>query len=107
MSSSIDYFDCPKCGEQATREQDNTTCKIITSCSKCDWHGEGVDDTEENNNEKQCLNHCPKCNATDPDIEWGDKEYGYDDIWQSATCKKCSCEFREVYRYAFTEIKFQ
>ena len=28
MSSSIDWFDCPKCGKQASREQDNRTCEI-------------------------------------------------------------------------------
>ncbi|RKX99125.1 MAG: hypothetical protein DRP55_07750 [Spirochaetes bacterium] len=105
MSGSIDYFDCPKCGEQATREQDHTTCEITTSCSKCDWRGEDIDN---NDNEKQCFNcfnYCPKCNAGENDIEWGDKEWGGNSAWQDATCNKCGCEFQEVYEYKFTEIK--
>jgi hypothetical protein len=41
MSSSIDYFECPKCGcSSAYREQDNRTCEISYGCPKCDWHGE-------------------------------------------------------------------
>jgi len=40
MSSSIDYFECPKCGENASKEQDNRTCEIICSCSVCNWRGE-------------------------------------------------------------------
>ena len=43
MSSSIDYFDCPQCGGNAFREQDNTTCEITCGCSGCDWKGEPVD----------------------------------------------------------------
>lgn len=44
MSSSIDYFTCPKCGcESAFREQDNRTCEIICGCPKCDWKGEPVE----------------------------------------------------------------
>ncbi len=109
MSTSTDYFDCPKCGSPATSSQDNVSCEITNSCSKCDWRGEDVDETNiiEDINEKECFNHCPKCNATDPDIEWGEKEWDGDCAWQNAICKKCGCEFREVYQYAFTEIKFQ
>lgn len=41
MSSSIDYFECPKCGaDTAFREQDNRTCEIVYGCPKCDWQGE-------------------------------------------------------------------
>ena len=36
MSSTTDYFECPKCGGQAYREQDNTTCEITIRC-KCGW----------------------------------------------------------------------
>jgi hypothetical protein len=44
MSSSIDYFTCPKCGcESAFREQDNRTCEIVCGCPKCDWKGEPVE----------------------------------------------------------------
>jgi hypothetical protein len=39
MSSSIDYFECPKCGRQASREQDNRTCEIHVSC-KCGYNGD-------------------------------------------------------------------
>ena len=41
MSSTIDWFDCPKCGGEYTAyyEQDNTTCEIYHGCSKCDWQG--------------------------------------------------------------------
>ena len=46
MSSSIDYFDCPRCGASAFREQDNRTCEITCGCSKCDWKGETVDTTQ-------------------------------------------------------------
>lgn len=44
MSSSIDYFTCPKCGcESAFRDQDNRTCEIVCGCPKCDWKGEPVE----------------------------------------------------------------
>ena len=43
MSSSIDFFDCPQCGGQAHREQDNRTGEITYSC-KCGWNGGPVDD---------------------------------------------------------------
>ncbi len=59
---------------------------------------------EEQDNQKKCLNHCPKCNATDPDIEWGDKEWGDTQAWQNATCKKCGCEFSETYNYSYSQI---
>ena len=43
MSSSIDYFDCPKCGgSNAHREQDNRTSEVYFGCSNCDWQGEEV-----------------------------------------------------------------
>ena len=42
MSSSTDFFDCPKCGGNAHREQDNRTCEITYGCSNCDWKGEPV-----------------------------------------------------------------
>ena len=54
--------------------------------------------------QRKCLNHCPKCNATDPDIEWGDKEWGDTQAWQNATCKKCGCEFSETYNYSYSQI---
>jgi hypothetical protein len=53
---------------------------------------------------KVCFNHCPKCYSDN--IDWGEKDYGDDEMWQSATCNKCGTEFREVYQYAFSEIKF-
>ena len=53
--------------------------------------------------EKKCFNYCPKCDATDPDIEWGEKEWMDICASQKATCKKCGCEFEEVYVYFNTE----
>ena len=44
MSSSIDWFDCPKCGGNAWYEQDNRTCEITRGCQNCDWRGEDVDE---------------------------------------------------------------
>jgi hypothetical protein len=38
MSSSIDFFTCPQCGGNASKEQDNNTCEIHISC-KCGWSG--------------------------------------------------------------------
>jgi len=46
---------------------------------------------------KTCFNHCPKCNATDPDIEWGDKEWNGTGAWQDATCKKCGCGILQLH----------
>jgi hypothetical protein len=44
MSSSIDYFECPKCGcSSAYREQDNRTCEISYGCPNCDWNGESCE----------------------------------------------------------------
>jgi len=41
MSSSIDYFECPKCHcESAFRDQDNRTGEVVYGCPKCKWHGE-------------------------------------------------------------------
>lgn len=48
MSSTIDWFECPKCGEQASREQDNRTCEIIYSCLNCDWQGDYLPDDYDN-----------------------------------------------------------
>ena len=53
---------------------------------------------------KKCFNYCPKCNAGDPDIAWGDKDWAATGAWQNATCQKCGCEFTEVYEYSHTEI---
>ena len=50
MSSTIDWFECPKCGEQASREQDNRTCEITYSCSNCDWRrGYSSNDCDDQN----------------------------------------------------------
>jgi predicted RNA-binding Zn-ribbon protein involved in translation (DUF1610 family) len=54
MSSHIDYFDCPKCGGDAQREQDNKSGDVFFSCSNCDWNGEDVEDTE-------IFFECPQC----------------------------------------------
>jgi hypothetical protein len=44
MSSSIDYFECPKCGcDTAFRDQDNRTGEVVYGCPKCKWKGEPVE----------------------------------------------------------------
>jgi len=53
--------------------------------------------------DKVCFNHCPKCDASDDDIDWGEKDWGDESAWQNATCNKCGQEFSEVYVYSFTE----
>jgi len=53
---------------------------------------------------KKCFNHCPKCGATETDINWHCHDWGDITAWQGATCNKCGCEFKEVYEYAYSEI---
>ena len=53
---------------------------------------------------KKCLSKCPKCGAGMDDIDWGDFSADSNPT-QSATCKKCGCEFNEVYQYVTTEWK--
>lgn len=53
---------------------------------------------------KECFNHCPNCGATDPDIEWGDKDWLDNQAFQDAECLKCGCKFREFYTYSDTEF---
>ena len=55
-------------------------------------------------NQHDCFNKCPKCGATDPDIQWGDKDWQDHFGYQSATCLECGCEFTEFYRYIYSEI---
>jgi len=53
---------------------------------------------------KKCCNRCPKCGAREQDIEWG--VITADEFpTQSGTCRKCGCEFTEVYRYDHTIIE--
>ena len=49
---------------------------------------------------KQCENHCPKCNSGD--IDFWDIEIG-DVIYYPATCKECGCNFKEYFIYSDTE----
>ena len=56
------------------------------------------------NNQKYCLNHCPKCNAGEIDVEWGEGNSAHKNYWQNAVCSKCGTEFVEVYEYVFSEI---
>lgn len=53
---------------------------------------------------QECFNCCPKCNAPETDIEWGNKEWLDKEAYQEATCKKCGCEFKEIYEYTQTII---
>ena len=52
-----------------------------------------------------CFNRCPNCGAGEKDIDWGEKDWGDDTAWQNATCKKCGCEFEEIYQYVGTEYE--
>lgn len=70
-------------------------------CGSGNWVEGSIDDPE---TPKKCFNHCPKCNATDPDIEWGDKDWFNNQAYQSAECLKCGCKFKEFYEYSDTEI---
>lgn len=47
MSSSIDWFECPRCGGNARREQDNRTCNVTYSCPDCGWDGSQSGDLQE------------------------------------------------------------
>lgn len=51
---------------------------------------------------KQCENHCPKCNGEN--IDWGDIEVYDGGIYQKCVCEDCDCIFKEYYKYADTEI---
>jgi hypothetical protein len=89
----------------------NTRVSTPEDCEKCDGMGEDCCEdakfcliTETPDEPKKCFNHCPKCDATDPDIEWGDKEWYDTGAYQLAECKKCGCEFKEYYEYSDTEI---
>jgi hypothetical protein len=84
--NELDEQECPFCGSG----------NFVEGC---------IDEPEPNTEDKKCFNHCPKCDATDPDIEWHEKDWSGDAAWQNATCKKCGHEFSEVYEYAFTEQK--
>ena len=57
MSTHTDWFDCPKCGKQAHRDQDTKTCEVTFGCSGCDWNGENVEQTI-----SELKFTCPKCN---------------------------------------------
>jgi hypothetical protein len=52
----------------------------------------------------RCENHCPKCNAGQEDITWGEKDFADEIIFQTAYCQKCHCEFTEISKYSHTEI---
>ncbi|MCK9544448.1 MAG: hypothetical protein M0R03_20710 [Novosphingobium sp.] len=54
MSSHIDYFDCPQCGGNAQREQDNRSGEVFFSCSNCSWNGGEVEKTD-------IVFKCPNC----------------------------------------------
>jgi hypothetical protein len=51
-----------------------------------------------------CSGQCPKCGARGTDIEWSMMTADQFPT-QDATCKKCGCEFTEVYRYDHTIIE--
>jgi len=90
-------YQCGSC-ENYFAKSDDGDCPY---CGGGNWVEGCIDDP---GTPKKCFNHCPKCNATDPDIEWGDKDWGGKQAWQSATCLKCGTKFMEVYTYSDTEI---
>ena len=53
---------------------------------------------------QRCFNRCPNCGSPETDIKWGNKRWLSEEAYQEATCKKCGCEFREVYEYSQTII---
>jgi len=81
--------DCIKCDDMACCQDGNDGRHCL------------ITDTQLQRN---CFNHCPKCDATNPNIEWREKEWSGLSAWQNATCNKCGCEFWEVYEYKISEI---
>ncbi len=96
MSSTIDWFECPKCGEQASKEQDNTTCEIVCSCSNCDWHGDYLPDDYDNMNQ---LKACAKCRQTKPVSVFGTDKTNKSGL--QSWCRSCKAAWaRQYYRTA-------
>jgi threonine synthase len=53
---------------------------------------------------KKCKNHCPCCGAGPKNIEWEKLDNGLRSNLQG-TCRKCGCNFKQVYAYSHTEYK--
>ena len=53
----------------------------------------------------RCENCCPKCDADENFIKWGDLEIIEDSYARNATCQKCKTNFTEYYPYFETEIE--
>ena len=59
--------------------------------------------------EIKCENHCPHCgagglnNEKSEEIDWGLIQ---NDVmpYIISTCKKCGCEFKELFTYSHTEV---
>lgn len=55
--------------------------------------------------QKKCERHfpCPNCGAGEGDVEWGEHE-GYASGYSvlPGICRKCGCEFEEIYEYSYT-----
>ena len=83
-----DDGDCPYCGGGNFVESgiDDTFDYHCTRCEQffdtpdkgnCPHCGSGLiafhSKDKPNTEPKKCFNHCPKCDATDPDIEWGER----------------------------------
>jgi hypothetical protein len=82
----------------------NARVSTPEDCEKCDNECDLKHCLMVEHKSKVCFNHCPKCDATDPDIKWGEKDWFDNQAYQSATCLKCGCEFKEYYTYTDTEI---
>ena len=98
MSKFYIYEDEVPKNVRVTTVEDCIKCDDMASCG--DTKHCLVSDTQI---QRKCLNHCPKCNAGEKDIEWGSRDWSSESAWQNATCTKCGCEFSEVYLYGFTE----
>jgi hypothetical protein len=58
-----------------------------------------------NSNMRLCVSECPKCQADENNVEWGDKEWsGSMNAWQNGTCSQCGTKFTETYKYVGTEV---
>jgi len=92
-------YQCGSC-ECFFNKLDEQECPF---CGSGNWVEGGIDGS--NIEDKECCNHCPKCDATDPDIEWLEKDWSGEAAWQNAKCLKCGHEFSEVFTYCCTESR--
>ena len=100
MAQLVYYDLLALAGEALERKEFGTIPVIITQTEK----GFNVERKIVQDDQKKCVNHCPKCGAGELEVEWGKRAWSDYRAYINATCQKCGCEFTEVYLYAFTEI---